>query len=473
MSSTVTSSAGGGNALASDSIGFWRNVAQPVSAQAPIAGSALIPATMASVTGGSGVLSFLLGMCAGAMLVYIFASLARQFASAGALYYYAGMMVGIRLAFLVGWSYMMAHLLFSGSVVSQTAGYFTAGIELAGGGQVNWLIFAVVAWAAAMFLISRRVAIPTIVQLWVEGAAAIVVIVIGVIVLAKGGYNGDHFGFQYFTLGDSTAGQAFQGIAIAFAGMGGFESGAALGEETTAPKRTVPLTMWTALGFSGFFYTFAAWVENVGFADHAALANSSAPLFEVITTYVSRPVAVVVAFLTMFSAFGSIMGCSTSGTRTLYAMARDGFLNGRAARTHETERSPIGAIILWLVPSLALSVGFFAIDAGAAFGIVVTIGAYLLTFTYLLVVLGAMVFFYRRRSFRHVVVAASATAMLGFSLYSSLTSASHSAGRYLPYISASIVLAGIAIILCAPGLRQRLARSPYWSAGPSTTQRDS
>ena len=44
--------------LAHNSIGFWRSLAQPVAIQAPVLGAALLTATMASITGGAGPLSF-------------------------------------------------------------------------------------------------------------------------------------------------------------------------------------------------------------------------------------------------------------------------------------------------------------------------------------------------------------------------------------------------------------------------------
>jgi amino acid transporter len=452
-------------ALAGDSIGFWRSVAQPVSAQAPIAGAALIPATMAGVTGGYGTLSFVLGIVAGAFVVYVVARLARQFASAGAFYYYAGLMVGIRLAVLIGWVYIMTYLLFAGAVVSQTADYFGSALGLAGAQPLNWLIFATIAWALAMFLISRRVGIPTLIQLILEGTAAVVMVVAGIIVLAKGGYHGTSFGFQYFGLHGTSPSGLFLGIAIAFSGFGGFESPAALSEEAKRPRFTVPMAMWASLFFSGALYVFASWIENVGFKSPQALAASATPLFTVVDLYVAHWVAVLLAFLATFSAFGAILGCSNGGIRPLYAMFRDGFVDERLARTHSRERSPIGAIAVWAIPMLALSVCFFNTDPATAFDYVVTAGGLLLTLSYLLLVATATWFFAQRRLVGPTLMAVVGMVILGYALYSSLYPPPAAPYRYLPYADLFLIAIGGAIVLFAKKALARMAQSGHWSRG--------
>jgi len=108
---------GVGTGLAYNSIGLGRSLAQPVAIQAPAGGAALLTATMASITGGAGPLSFLLGIVCGVFLVLIFAELARPFGSAGAVYAYAGLMAGVNFAFVIGWIYvLMMMALWSGTL---------------------------------------------------------------------------------------------------------------------------------------------------------------------------------------------------------------------------------------------------------------------------------------------------------------------------------------------------------------------
>jgi amino acid transporter len=455
----------GSTALAANSIGFWRSVAQPVSAQAPIAGAALVPATMAGVTGSYGTLSFVLGIIAGAFVVYVVASLARQFASAGAFYYYAGLMAGIRFAVLVGWIYIMTYLLFAGAVVSQTSDYFSSALNLSGVKPINWIVFAVIAWALAIFLLSRRVGIPTLVQLLLEGTAAAVMIVAGIIVLAKGGYHGTSFGFKYFGLRNTSPSGLFLGIAVAFSGFGGFETPSVLSEEARRPRFTVPMAMWASLVFSGALYVFASWIENVGFKNPAALAASATPLFTVVHNYVSSWVAVLLAFLATLSAFGAILGCSNGGVRPLYAMFRDGFVNERLARTHASHRSPIGAILVWAVPMLALSVCFFNTNPAFAFDWVVTAGGLMLTLSYLFVVAAGVWFFIRKRKRVQAAVAAVGVVILGYAIYSSVYPVPAAPYRYLPYVDLALFAIGGAIVLFAKKPLRRMAQSGHWNRG--------
>ena len=238
-----------------NSIGFWRSLAQPVALQAPVLGAALLTATLASITGQAGPLSFIFGIVAGILLVTIFVELARSMASAGAVYAYVGIMAGIRIAFVIGWSYIFMMTLFWAGTISATADFFNSTIQTASSGaHVGWIIIAVIVWALVLFLVTRRITVATSVMLVTEAVGSILLVIVGIIVLAKGGYHGSHFGFSYFTFKGVSASSVFLGIVVAFLGFGGFESAAIFGEEAQRPRTIIPRTMLIALLFSGFIW---------------------------------------------------------------------------------------------------------------------------------------------------------------------------------------------------------------------------
>ena len=142
------STPGVGTELAHNSIGFWRSLAQPVAVQAPVGGAAILTATMATITGGAGPLSFLLGIICGVFLVLIFAELARHFASAGAVYAYAGLMAGVSFAFVIGWIYVLMMMAFWAGTLSATADFFNSTLSTASAGaHVPWVLISIVTWA--------------------------------------------------------------------------------------------------------------------------------------------------------------------------------------------------------------------------------------------------------------------------------------------------------------------------------------
>ncbi|GEM_PF-6753418 len=447
--------------LAAGSIGLWRALAMPVSTQAPLAGAALVPATMAAVTGGPGLLSFLLGIAAGGFLALIYSKLATRVVSAGGDYAFATFLVGPTFGFITGWAWLIAMLTGTGCVVSQTADYFTAAVEQnfhVSIGGAWWVLPAVVAWCIAVYMLSRRVSVSTTVLLVLELLSTALLIVSGLIVLARGGYAGHSFNVSYFSIAKGqSVGQVILGVAIAWAGFGGFQNAAYGGEETQLPRRAVPVTIWISLLWAGLIYTFGAWVSVVGFKDPAALAAAPTPLFTSVHRYGSPALGDILAFTATLSAFASIGGNATSGTRLLYAFGRDGFLGRRFIHTHATEKSPIEAIRYYLPVALLLSIGFFWTDPATAFNYVVTVDGYLITVTYALIAVGAIYYFTRQRSPGYALVAAIGGAIAGYSLYSSLSPVPAYPYNLLIYCAAFIMLCGILWVTLDSGLRKSMA----------------
>jgi amino acid transporter len=448
--------------LARNSIGFWRSLAQPVAVQAPVLGAALLTSTMATITGGAGPLSFLLGIVSGVFLVLIFAELARHFASAGAVYAYAGLMAGVRFAFVIGWIFVVMMLGFWGATISASADFFNSTLStIWAGAHVPWVIIAIITWAIVAYLVSRRIAISTAVLFAIELVGAVLIGIVGIIVLAKGGYGGSHFGFsQYFSFKGVSASSVFLGVVIAFLGFGGFEGAAIFGEETHEPRRYLPRTMLVSLLFSGFIFTYASWFENVGFKNSAALAASPSPLVQVTQMYVDKPIAVILGFAAVISAVSATVGNANAATRYLYALGRDGFGSRRLAETARTQRSPIGALAVLALPALVLSIAFAGTSPANAFNYVAGVAGFLYTFIYLCISAVCIWYFFTRRRYGYSVLSVIAGGIVGYSLYSSLVPAPAAPYKYLPYIAAAVVVSGILIIASSRQLRAKLKSAP-------------
>jgi amino acid transporter len=452
-------------ALASNSIGFWRSLAQPIAAQAPSAGVALIPATMAAVTGSYGTASFLLGLIAGLFLSFVFIQLSRRIASAGAVYSFARMMVGAGMAFVVAWCYLGNDIFVGSGIISQSADYLNSAFQMSFGHVVNWVIIAIVVWLLVFFLASRSVKVSTSILLVVEGITCLIVLIGGVIVLAKGGYGGHNFGFQAFSLKGISLSNLFFGISIAFLGFGGFDQATALGEESKNPKRTIPITIIVSVLFSGLFYTFGSWVESVGFHSASNLAASSTPLFTVIHNYVSPTIAIILAYTTTISAFSSVLALTVHGSRLLFALFRDGFVSRRLAVVQKTQKSPITALIVLVVPLFIFSVGFFWTSPADAFDYMGTAGGLLLSIVYFLISISALWYFSRNKNVINAIVSLISSCIVGYALYSSISPMPAYPFNIIIYLAFVYVLIGICVISFNKRLRTSLSSSTIFRDG--------
>jgi amino acid transporter len=456
------STSGVGTELAHNSIGFWRSLAQPVAVQAPVGAAAILTATMASITGGAGPLSFLLGIVCGVFLALIFAELARCFASAGAVYAYAGLMAGVSFAFVIGWSYVLMLMAFWAGTLSATADFFNSTLSTASAGvHVPWVLISIVTWAVVAYLVSRKIGISTAILFVLEVAGAALIIFVGIVVFAKGGYGGNHFGFsQYFSFKGISVGSVFLGVVIAFLSFGGFEGAAVFGEETHRPRLYLPRTMLVSLLFAGIICTYASWFENVGFKNSALLAASPSPLVQVTQIYVDKPIAVILGLAAVVSAFSSTVGSANAATRYLYALGRDGFLSRRLAGTDHTERSPIAALAVLAIPALILSIAFAGTSSANAFNYVAGTAGFLYTFIYLCISTVCIWYFYRERRYGYSLLAVISGAATGYALWDSLVPAPAYPFSILPYIAGGVVLLGVLIIASSKSLRNKLRNGP-------------
>ncbi|MBV8430170.1 MAG: APC family permease [Solirubrobacterales bacterium] len=443
-----------------------RNVAEPISVAGPTAGTAILAATMAGVTGTPGATGFLLGMVAGALLVYVFSLLTRHFESAGGAYYLMGVLAGTRVAIVVGLVYVAAYLAGSGAVVINAASYVGPALGYLHGPDIAWGPAAIVVWAIVLLLTVRHVKKFTSALVVIELLGFTALLTVGIVILVQGANDGKAI-LQAFSLKGIGLSQLFLGVVVAFSAFGGFEAGLMLSEETKNNRHVVPRGMWLALIVAGLIYTFGSWFQYVGFGSVTALAGSPAPLFVLAQRTLGSGVAFVMTVLVIIAAVAAASGNLSGGGRVMFAMVRDGMGRASLAQVNPRTRAParimmIGAaitLIAW-VP-LALS----GQAANNAFTYVVTTGSLFLTVSYFAVALTGTIWFARLRDWTSAAISLLAMAIVGYALYSSLYPVPSAPIRYLPWGVAGYVIALTVMVFAARGLVRRVASSPFWSEG--------
>lgn len=451
--------------LMPNAVGLFRNLAEPIAVQGPVVGVAIVPATMAAIVGRAGPLSFLMGVVAGLFLVTVFMKLAARIVSAGSLYHFSAALLGVRWAFIVGYMYFLVFFLFVANILPLGAAYFDYVVSsMAGHPELTgawWVVPAILLWCGMLYIASRQISISTAVLLTIEVVSVLLVTVAGIVVLVKGGYGGHNFSFTYFTPGRTPIGSVALGIATAFLGFGGFESGAFLGEETRSARRLIPRGMLMALLFSGLFFTFGSWFQMVGAKSAAALAASPAPLFDTIATYTVPGLGIAVAALATVSAFSGLCGNANGLFRLGYTLGRDIWPTSRLVRTDPTTKAPTGSIAVLALPALVVCIAFFWTTPTTAFDYLGTGAGLFLTIVYFVVAAAAIRYFLQHREWTGAICAVAGTVIVGYALYSTLVPAAPYPYNLIDYLSFGLVAVGIIILTVSGRLQKALAASPY------------
>ena len=138
----------------------------------------------------------------------------------------------------------------------------------------------------------------------------------------------------------------------------GFESAANLSEETMDASQTVPKAVIWSVVVSGGVGTLFLIVTVLGINDLASVVNSSYPLPTIIETNLGEQVSLAFFVLVIISIFACGLIIMASGSRMIYAMARDNVFIGnslfRRVSTHTS--APIPAIVLVAVLGIVAEV---------------------------------------------------------------------------------------------------------------------
>jgi amino acid transporter len=277
---------------------------------------------------------------------------------------------------------------------------------------------------------------------------------------------------QDFTLEPFTPSSGTTIGAIAFASVfgllsfGGFEGAAALGEETSNPRRNVPLAIAIAVGFCGVFYTLVMLGQSLGFGiDEAgieAFASSSSPLDDLSKSYVGSGMADAINFGAMMSAFASALGCALGAARLLFALGRDGFVTTRLGHTSSRTGAPIVslAVVMIFAVVVGTSLRVNGTTSVNAFFYMGTIGVLSMLVAYIVTNVGAMRFLHlgRREALWRVIVPILAITALVYTIYKNVWPRPAHPYDLFPLIVGSWLVLGAVISVAYPGLARRIGR---------------
>jgi amino acid transporter len=492
---TMTSTAGhstGTQPKLRRTLATWAAISLSVAAMGASLAININPQGAGATVGRAVPLTFALATLGVLLVAYGFARICSRLSHAGSVFGLTGITIGPRAGVVAGWSLLGAYLSFM-LTTTMTAGIFGAeflrglGLYETTPGIVPWIIALLAVGIATLLAISPvKKSMTTL--LWVEicttAVIAVIAVVVVVRVVAGNAPGGQHFTLDMFTVPpDISTSTLFLGIVFGFLSFAGFEAAASLGEETTNPKRAIPIAIFGVALFGGLFYIVGTTVEMLGFGTDAAGVDAfskSASLFGTLgEQYVGAVVGDLVTLGTAISAMGCALATAVAASRLLFALNRGAFEHRGFTKVSAKTGTPITATLFVCGLAAVIIVLVRVAVTDTAFNLFAwsgTVGTLMLLVAYALFSIGAWYYLCVRAPRQghkaaplDYVVPVLAVAVIGYTMLRNVFPWPDTApGRANIVIAAVWVVAIIVVIIAAPKTTRRIAESLGRDEGLST-----
>lgn len=455
--------------LRKGSVGLAGVLMQSIAQISPTLGVFYTIAFTTTQAGASAPLTYLAAFVVCLMLAVPMLGLARHLPSAGGFYTYVSQGIGPRWGFMTGWLYAIMVTIVPAALAAFTGAVLQDELSAKYGFDLPWWVYALVIFAACFFCAYRGIVLSVrflVVMTIFEIAVGLSLALTGVFNPGPGGVNVS--GFNPANI-DSSSG-FFLAIVLSIFAFTGFESAAAVGDESRDPKRLVPKAIFGSLALVGAFYVVCAWGLQIGWGTDnldALASSSTAPAF-VLADRLWSGGSIIVLIALVNSGLGVCIACTTSSTRTLFGMARTGALPGPLARVSPKHRTPVVAVFvqIFVAVTICLAVGI-PLGPYNLFNLLGTTGTFAYIPIFILMNVAAFKFFREKHRdefnvLQFVVCPIISTAALLIIGYKSLVPLPAMPVTLAPVIAAGYILAGAAILFgrnLRPGKRAWMAKA--------------
>ncbi len=384
--------------LEKDAIGLLGATMQAITHISPAIAAFFYTAVVVGYAGITAPLAYFLGFLLVLMLGSTLIQFAKYLPSAGSYYTYVSRSIHPRAGFMTAWMYIFYSPLCGGAIYG-FLGFILQG-ELKDNWNINvpwlWWVCIVVGAPFVAYVQHRGIKLSAEFMVITGGLEMLIVFALGISGILSPGPGGVSLApFNPANIG-SAAGFA---LAIIFnvQALTGWEGAAPLAEETTNPKRNVPLSVILSIVLIGVFLVivFYGLITGFGVNDVSAVTASSELPALVLAHHLWGALwwVLLVAFIN--SVFAVCLATANVSSRMWYGMARSGSFPKILAKVDPKYKSPTNAILMQMALSLvsALTVGFiygpdvsfYLID-----GLILVIAV---TFVYLMANLGVFMFY--------------------------------------------------------------------------------
>lgn len=297
------------------------------------------------------------------LLLLVFAvgyiAMSRHVTNAGAFYAYTarglGGVSGGAAAIIAIISYNCMQIGVFGMFGAATSSLF-AGWGL----SLPWWLWCYIGIAVVAVLGYRRVDFSAKILMVLVVLEYLVVMVIDVAILAKGGDSG--LSLSPFSVASFLSGSPAIGILFCFAAFIGFEATTIFSEEAKIPEKTVPRATYISVLVIGIFYMLTSWlmVDGAGPAKLVpalkGLADPTTFLFGLATRYVGGPLSQIMSVLFVTSLFAGVTAFHNGVSRYMYVAGREKLLPTTIGVTHPKFQSPhVASVVQTILATLVVS----------------------------------------------------------------------------------------------------------------------
>ena len=346
------------------------------------AGIFVLPGTTAAFHAGPGVVaSFIIGGIVTIAVGLAYVEFASMVPVAGSAYTYSYIALGEIIAWMIGWDLLLEFTVIASTVAVGWSGYVNSFIQsigihlpevltkdMAHGGIVNlpaiagWLI---VSWVTLSGIknVGRANTLFTIAKV---GAI--------ILFLAIGAFHVDPINWTPFTPFGWTG--VMTGAALVFFAFTGFDGVTTVLEEVKNPQKAIPRALIGGLTVLTILYALVALVLT-GIVPFPGLDVPDPTVYALQTVGIQWGGAII-AVAVIFGLLATMIANTTSATRVLFAMSRDGLLPERIAQTNKKTGVPTVSIVIVVATGILLS-GFLSIGELAEFANIGGLTAFALT----------------------------------------------------------------------------------------------
>ena len=270
--------------------------------------------------------------------------------------------------------------------------------------SLPWWLYAIIAIAAVWYLGWRGIDVGAKVLAVLLTLETVIVAIVAVFVLGKGGAQG--IGFDSFSPEAIFSPQFAAVISLGFSAFMGFESGALYREEARDPDRSVPRATYISIAFIGAFYAFSVWMMVQAFGPKAIQDFAAGHLDTGDTAYIMAGefagewCVSLMSLLIVTSIFASQLSFHNTINRYTLSLSREGIFPKHSGRISPRYSTPSVAGLEQTLLALVLvaAAAVFQLDPFTEFLIWTnTPGVLGILFLQALTGIGVVAFFLRRR----------------------------------------------------------------------------
>ncbi len=445
----------------------------------PVGAMALLGVGAVPILGRAVTWAFIFALIGVSLVAYSFIKLSQHVSHTGSVYGLVGVTLGPQAGFFAGWALLGAYTgiaLGSGIEIALFFAQFLGNIGVTH--TTEWIVISLVALGIIGALAFTEIKVITRTLLFSEltGVVLVTILSLVIIITLLAGHGTHHRGWSWQFL-EFPKGTGFSTISKAalygFLAFAGFEGAAALGEETTNPKREIPRAIRIALTVVGVFYVLTIIAQSIGYGpgkSGVAAFAAGTPYGDLAQTYVGAWLRDILNLAATVSLFAICLGCSAGAARILFALSRDATGKKTGLATVSKQGAPIVALGVILLIVLGGMVGqrLAGVNVENATFYSLQLGTLCILVAYLMATLGSIKFLFFDGRVKtpswQIVIPALGVAFVGYTLYKNIAGQSFPYNRF-PIVVGIYLLIGLLTVVFTPGLAQRVRTGLLGKAG--------